>query len=162
MNTRFLTGGFAALCLCIATGCASIQAQPQTARKTRIGFANKINPLWWFGNMDDPEPPADYIPGHKLRRLKWAFRNPFHNFDFYVIGVADKGFVRSVKPECRDGEPKNRWTYAVTRYRRWRLPFISFHGKSISWYFGWRDKGNFGISLRKDQKAHKDARVRAP
>jgi hypothetical protein len=29
--------------------------------------------------------------------LKWHYRNPFHNFDNYVIGVADQEFVRSGK-----------------------------------------------------------------
>ena len=52
---------------------------------------NKFNPVWGFGNIDNPVPPAGYKPDDKHRVLKWHCRNPFHNFDHYVIGVNSCG-----------------------------------------------------------------------
>src|SRR5437588_1171288 len=57
-------------------------------------FKQKINPVWWFGNADEPVAPAWYRPGKHNRNLAWHLRNPFHNFDGYVIGVSDKSFTR--------------------------------------------------------------------
>src|SRR5215469_15888553 len=56
----------------------------------KIHFYNKLNPVWWFKNADDPKPPDWYKPDDSHRNLKWSFRNPMHTFNFYVIGVADK------------------------------------------------------------------------
>src|ERR1700742_4347208 len=58
--------------------------------RPKIYFYNKLNPIWWFKNSDDLTPPDWYKPDDKHRNLKWSFRNPMHNFNFYVIGVADK------------------------------------------------------------------------
>ena len=60
-----------------------------------IHFYNKINPLWWFGNSDEPRAPDWYRPGSKFRNVAWYFRNPLENFSNYVIGIADKKSARS-------------------------------------------------------------------
>jgi hypothetical protein len=49
---------------------------------------------------------AWYRPGDRHRDLKWSFRNPFHNFDHYVIGIADKSFQRSGKYPERNSNPR--------------------------------------------------------
>src|SRR5690242_19920118 len=59
-----------------------------------IKRGQKWSPKFWFGNQDDPMPPADYRPDDKHRVSKWYYRNPTHNFNFYVIGLADKTFRR--------------------------------------------------------------------
>jgi hypothetical protein len=115
--------------------------------KTRIRTLDKFNPVWWFGNRDQSNPPEDYRPGDKSRLLKWRTRNPFHNFTFYVIGVADKKFKRSgCYPEqtfLADGG----WNFAVSRYKVCPRPFISWcHGTNgFHFYCGWRTAGNFGF-----------------
>jgi hypothetical protein len=50
---------------------------------------NKLNPIWWFLNDDEPYPPAWYLPGKPswLRFPAWYIRNPMSNFADYVIGV---------------------------------------------------------------------------
>jgi len=104
----------------------------------RINPWKKINPLWWLGNCDEPLPPDDKFIGQPqwLRRLRWFLRNPFHNFTYYVIGVADRKFDR------------------INLWNKWGnlnlvLPLIAYRGKKWEWYFGWREKGNFGIAFRK-------------
>ena len=108
----------------------------------------KWNPKFWLGNLDDPVPPPEYRPNDKHRAGKWRWRNPGHNFDFYVIGIADKTFRRAGRYPDRVFSPRNGWNWAVCKYKWARLPFISFHRNSFKFYFGWRERGNFGIELK--------------
>lgn len=112
---------------------------PLTGRRMQ-----KWNPLWWFGNVDDPEPPDWYRPGSTGRRLLWQLRNPLHNFTFYVIGVADKPFARSGRFPQAVFAPKGGWNWAVTKHSWVRLPFVSYNGEWGRFYLGWRERGNFG------------------
>lgn len=112
----------------------------------------KFNPVWWLGNADDPVPPSSYRPHDKCRKLKWYLRNPFHNFDFYVIGVADKEFVRSGKYPNKISNPYGGWNFAISKYRFWRLPFISYQHGRFNFYCGWRNRGNFGIKINFQKK----------
>ena len=112
-----------------------------------IKSSRKWNPGFWFGNEDDPLPPPDYRPNDKHRVTKWYFRNPTHNLNFYVIGVADKTFRRSGRYPEQVFSPRQGWNWAVCKYRWWRLPFVSYQKNSFRFYFGWRERGNFGIKL---------------
>ena len=113
----------------------------------KIHFYDKLNPVWWMENSDEPVPPEWYKPEDKHRVMKWHFRNPFHNFDFYVIGVADKKFVRSGKYPGRNSSPHGGWDFEVARRKLALLPFISYQRGGFNFYFGWRERGNFGIKL---------------
>jgi hypothetical protein len=113
----------------------------------KIRFYNKINPVWWLKNRDDPRPPEWYKPGDRFRNLKWSFRNPMHNFNFYVIGVADKKFARSGQFPERNSDPRGGWDFEAVRYKFIYLPFISYHRPKLDFYFGWRERGNFGIKF---------------
>ena len=104
----------------------------------------KWNPIWWFGNVDDPEPPDWYRPGSANRRWLWQLRNPLHNFTFYVFGIADKPFTRTGKFPDAVFAPDGGWNWAVTKHKWVRLPFISFNGERWRFYLGWRERGNFG------------------
>jgi hypothetical protein len=108
----------------------------------------KLNPKFWLGNADDPTPPADYRPHDHNRIHKWYLRNPGHNFDFYVIGIADKTFHRS--GQCPDHvfNPRQGWNIAVCKYKWLRLPFVSYRREPFKFYFGWRERGDFGIELK--------------
>ena len=77
----------------------------------KIHFYQKLNPIWWLKNSDDPKPPAWYRPDEKFRGLKWSFRNPLHNFDFYIIGVADKPFYRSGRFPEKNSDPRGGWDF---------------------------------------------------
>jgi hypothetical protein len=113
----------------------------------KIHFYDKLNPVWWFGNADEPVAPTWYLPDDPHRETKWNFRNPFHNFNFYVIGVADKTFYRSGRYPKRNSNPNGGWNFAVTRRRAVLLPFASYDRSWCIFYFGWRERGNFGIKL---------------
>jgi hypothetical protein len=122
----------------------------------------KWNPIWWFGNVDDPEPPAWYRPGSPSRGWLWQLRNPLHNFTFYVIGIADQPFTRDGKfPNdvfARDGG----WNWAVAKHAWLRLPFISFNGERGRFYLGWRERGNFGAKINFGRLAAPDPKPQLP
>ena len=122
------------------------------ARAPKIHFYQKLNPVWWLKNADDPKPPEWYRPDDKHRRLKWSFRNPFHNFDFYVIGVADKKFSRSGKFPALNSDPRGGWDFEASRYKFIWLPFVAYHRPNFDFYFGWRNRGNFGIKINFNPK----------
>ena len=83
----------------------SIKVTPRSDQP-KIHFYNKLNPVWWAKNSDEPVPPDWYQPEDRGRVMKWHFRNPFHNFGNYVIGVADKEFVRSWQIPERNSNPR--------------------------------------------------------
>jgi hypothetical protein len=121
-----------------------------------VHFYNRLNPVWWFKNSDDPVPPAWYRPNEKHREMKWSFRNPLHNFDFYVIGVADKTFYRSGKFPDRNSDPRGGWDFAAARWKFIWLPFVSYHREKVDFYLGWRNHGNFGIKFNLSSKKDAD------
>jgi hypothetical protein len=125
------------------------------ASQRSFKWYQKINPLFWLGNADDPEPPAWYRPGDKARKVKWYLRNPGHNFTFYVIGFADKVGTDShqasgIAPNSVFN-PNGKWNLTVHRVKigffTSYLPFVSYWDKNVKAYFGWRQAGNFGIKL---------------
>ena len=113
-----------------------------------IHFYNKLNPVWWLENADEPVPPAWYLPADPRRATKWRFRNPFHNFNFYVIGVADKTFTRSGRYPQRNSDPHGGWDLEIIRRKLVLLPFVSYERHWCTFYLGWRDRGAFGMEFR--------------
>ena len=120
---------------------------PSARDSQHFKFKQKINPVWWLENADEPVAPAWYRPGKHNRDLAWHLRNPFHNFDAYVIGVSDKSFTRTGRFPHNVFNPNGGWNWAVCHYKALPLPFIAYERKSVSFYFGWRERGNFGIKL---------------
>jgi hypothetical protein len=120
-------------------------------KQPKIHTYQKFNPVWWFKNIDDPQPPAWYRPDEKLRVTKWYFRNPMHNFTRYVIGVGDKQFDRIGHHPERIANPNGGWNFAWVHRKLLWLPGISFHGGKTDFYLGWQNGGNFGtkFNLRK-------------
>ena len=121
----------------------------------KITYCDELNPVWWFGNIDDPTPPDWYRPDNRHRLLFWRFRNPFHNFDFYVIGIADKKFMRSGRYPKRNGNPNGGWDFEICRRKLIILPWISYNSRRFVFYFGWRNHGNFGVKININPKSHK-------
>jgi len=114
----------------------------------KIHFYDKLNPVWWVENANEPVPPAWYLPDDKQRVLKWHFRNPFHNFDFYVIGVADREFTRSGHYPEKNSDPHGGWDFEMARRRIAFLPYVSCERSWMTFYFGWRESGAFGLEFR--------------
>ena len=125
----------------------SAEQKSQSSRSFNISWKNKVNPLWWFGNIDEPAPPKNYKPLNANRSFHYVLRNPFHNFHFYVIGIADKNFVRLGRCPASVFNPHDGWNWAVSQYKWLWLPFISYKRGNFKFYIGWREHGNFGIKL---------------
>src|ERR1051325_2983514 len=96
-----------------------------SSHQPKIRSKDKLNPGWWLKNADDPVPPDWFKPNAKGRKAKWHARNPLHNFNAYVIGIADKKFVRSGKYPDRMSNPHGGWNFAVAKYKWLRLPYLS-------------------------------------
>ena len=116
-------------------------------KQPKIRSRDKFNPAWWLKNADDPVPPDWFKPNAKGRKAKWHARNPLHNFNAYVIGIADKRFVRSGKYPERMSNPDGGWNFAVAKYKWWRLPYVSYDRGKFHFYVGWRVNGAFGAKL---------------
>ena len=115
--------------------------------KLKPTTAQKLNPLFWFSNMDDPVPPKWYRPDNRCRTVLWHFRNPLHNLFFYVLGIADKEFEIVGRFPGRIGNPDGGWNWTVCKYKCLRLPFISYSRGKFSFYLGWRNRGNLGMKF---------------
>src|SRR5438270_10895964 len=90
----------------------------------KLDISQKLSPEFWFGNLDDPEPPMDYLPPDPLRKAKWYWRNPLHNFTFYVMGIADADFERTGRYPDFNFAPEDGWNWAVCKKGWLQLPFI--------------------------------------
>ena len=108
----------------------------------------KLNPVWWAGNVDSPNAPDSYRPGQPGRVFWWHLRNPCHNFTFFVIGLADRPFTRTGKFPERNFNPAGGWNWTVCRYHWLRLPFLSHQNGWFKFYCGWWSGGNFGMQLK--------------
>lgn len=160
----------ASLCLVVGPGCSSVpkgeltvRPEPQASSvlssntappkvfkhipKHRPKTAQKFNPVFWFGNMDRPFPPESYRPADPNRVRKWYWRNPGHNFTFYVVGITDKEFERVGRFPENVFHSDGGWNWAVCRYKCLRLPFVSYERGRFQFYCGWRNRGNFGTKL---------------
>ena len=115
-----------------------------------IPWYKKINPLWWFGNYNDPVDKinSDGNPKHEkfhptkplwIRKILWALRNPLHNLFFFVIGFEDRqGVVNPGRIWAKEGQ---KWNIV--------MPFISYHGTKWEFYLGWRSGIRLGAAVRK-------------
>ncbi len=124
------------------------------ARRQPAPLLRKLFNLKWvlFGNDDDGLYGDDAWRAGREKTAalarEWWFRNPAHNFTWYVLGFADHDCVSWHNQELDD----KGWMFAVTTCRA-RLylpfPFIGYNGASRAVYLGWRPSGAFGIKFRK-------------
>ncbi len=118
---------------------------------TPYPWSLKLNPLWWFGNADDPVDGLDddgqtprhagFYPDKPLwfRKLMWGLRNPLHNFHSFVIGLEDRPELVNYAGQWP--KPGQKWNL--------HLPFICYQGTSWEWYAGWRNGRNLGFAFRR-------------
>jgi len=139
-----------------------------------VNWKQKLNPIWWFGNIDDPNPCIYdwYLKEHckpiqtffskylkinlkkcnLLCKLKWfLWRNPLHNFTFYVIGFKDKIEEGKIKYIGKQWAGYKEWNVAYIKTKSGiKIPiFISYNGY-FQFYIGWRPSGNLGAVFRKN------------
>ena len=125
--------------------------------RVRKPWYKKFDPVWWFENDDDPQPPAWYHPewSEWRRWLTWhAVRNPGHNFMFYVLGVQDRNFTvwgktPVLETDAADsGQYGSRWCVIQPGREVWiPRPYFSWTGTWISFHFGWNAPGAFTFRL---------------
>jgi hypothetical protein len=131
-----------------ASNCAANSSAGQSGRVEKPPLYLKVNPLWWIATS---KPPADYESHWPLRRIDWFFRNPLHNFSFYVIGISDHvdspAFHRYGKYPNANFSPRPGWNICVIHYHWLRLPYVAYWNPHVSFYAGWRLAGEFGLKL---------------
>jgi hypothetical protein len=115
---------------------AQIATQTITGR-TQIPLATKLNPIWWFGNQDDP--------------TSSFWRNPLHNFTNYVVGVADQNYKVTgggVAPLANSPSDagKNGWNWSKIHVGA-GLPYVSYSSGNFNFYAGWQPSGKLGLKL---------------
>jgi hypothetical protein len=124
-----------------------------------------------FGNDDDgifgEGPSANYRPNQPpcfAKAVAWWFRNPLHNFCFYVIGSAHRENTQidifqivdnkisglHYRPEGTHLFEDGKSSFHVALHGG--KPFISlrlcYHPNyRADFYIGWRERGNFGIKI---------------
>lgn len=129
----------------------------------------KLNPLWWFNLIGPPEykflqgqAPEEWKVNQPIwwRNLSWVIRNPCYNLFNFVLGFRDKEHVRYGEYPDNNWLPdnKNGFLFAYVKYQGWGFPFISYRGKWIEFYAGWKRQGELGSAFRKrNAKGHLDA-----
>lgn len=123
--------------------------------RARQPIWNKMNPVWWFLNDDEPDPPEWQLPGKPfvIRQLSWYLRNPLQNFGKYVLGVADRNYVvvgtaPVYATTWSDVDPvKTGWKVSTIRADGLYLPFVSYENAYLTWYAGWQWSGFFGFKF---------------
>lgn len=116
-----------------------------------IEWYDRLNPLFWFKNIDEPWPPEHYAskiagwPNWKVH-LWWWFRNPFHNFNYYTIGVAGRDI--EIKGRYISMFAPSGWNWLIVKYKWIRLPYFSYLDGETKIYLGWGDSGQFGIEIK--------------
>ena len=56
-------------------------------------------------------------------------------------------FVRAGRYPGENANPNGGWDFEAARYKFLWLPFVSYHREKFDFYFGWRNRGNFGIKI---------------
>lgn len=144
----------------LVSSCTTVVHRPKVPKTAKLGGKSvaqvvpvqrkmqKWNPVWWIGNVDTTVPPPDYKPDDPRRARKWYWRNPGHNFTFYVVGIADREFTRIGRHPEDVFRPGGGLNWAVSLYGLYPpLPFVSYQGRHCSTYLGWRERGNLGAKL---------------
>lgn len=119
----------------------------------------KINPIWWFGNDLEKEPPKRYYETypHWARILNWRLRNFAYNFFNFVIGFMDKDLIiYGMDGEEQDAFlPRQEGRFIKTLiinygiylpFYSWWISYDNGH-KQFQFYIGWYF-GRFGIKCR--------------
>jgi hypothetical protein len=112
-----------------------------------IPWTTKINPIWWFGNVEGLDPSYEPTWPMWKRKFFWFFRNFMFNFFRFVVGVEDKLLaVTGPAPvfttcwtEC--SPPSTGWKWSTIRTDWLWLPFVSYAGTNLTLYLGWLPSG---------------------
>lgn len=97
----------------------------------RFPFPTKFRLSWWRANADEPSHPD-------FTAEEWARRNPWHNFTWYVLGCADRRFLRL-------GSADNSTPHVLLQFwPPWICPLIALDTRWFFLYLGWRYNGPFG------------------
>ena len=136
----------------------------QKYRPPELKWWMRLLPWFWFGNLDDPEPPAKFeghlrdfwsfrffrafLPYKWARALWWFARNPMHNFCHYTIGVSGLDIEVVGKGGRIDMWAETGWHWLIVKYKLLRLPYISYRDEKDRLYIGWGDSGQFGAEIK--------------
>jgi hypothetical protein len=117
----------------------------------RVTRETKERKLGWLWNDDEPDPPDWYAQqtgatGKYLRWL-WWWRNPCHNLTHYVWGVQDQSYViTGTREPVLEGPAPGGWKCHII-WTRLPRPYVSYQGKHLVLYLGWRYGGALGAKI---------------
>jgi len=132
-----------------------------TSSKTAARFSTwqKLNPIWWLGNADEPVAPDWYRPGKSCRNLMWHLRNPFSQFRLLCYWPFPTNHSSCRSFPRRNVHPHDGWNWGVCRYYYLQLPYVSYGRGRVMSVLRLASGGAFGIELKLG--AHKNASVPA-
>jgi hypothetical protein len=109
--------------------------------RPRVTGWRQLNPLWLLD--DDLDRPAG------VGRLAWAWRQKqAPNLNQFVLGVRHR-FTCFSGSKTSDGIFADGWQVGVVYSSRCRLPLVSYRGRYVEFYLGWRPSGALGWAFRK-------------
>lgn len=116
-------------------------------------MSNESRGILWalFGNDEDGiYGDLSWNPEQKRGvwiAIKWWFRNPCHNLTFHVLRVPAP-FISMGDAPHDVFNPAGGWNRVtrISAVNQRRYNFISYIGR-IKFYWGYRERGNFGIKL---------------
>jgi len=137
----------ATLALCLQLNCIGTEVMAETvfykADRATYPLSKKLNPLWWFGN-DEAQPGDGFVYLY--------VRNNLMNFKRFVIGLGDRDhWVTGKVPALtvmRSDLSERGWQWSFIWIGRVPLlPFVSYSGMRVEWYFGWQPWGEFSAKF---------------
>jgi hypothetical protein len=125
----------------------TIETKPWPKAQT-IPWGKKLNPIWWFGNVEGIDTAYHTDWPQWRRALVWyLIRNPLFNFFRFVVGVEDRDLIvtgpapvfTTLWIECIP--PSYGWKWSIIKTGWVRLPFVSYSGAHVVAYLGWLPSG---------------------
>lgn len=123
-----------------------IETKPWAKAQT-VTLWQKLNVLWWFGNVEGIDQGYEPSWPQWKRAVFWFFRNFMFNFFRFVVGVEDRDLlVMGLAPVFVStwhemAPPQRGFKWAIIKTGWLRLPFVSYSGAHLLWYLGWLPSG---------------------
>lgn len=83
-----------------------------------------------------------------VRKVLWWFRNPAETFMAEYVGIKGKPFTTTGKHGNVTWNPQGGFNLLVHHLNGRAYLFVSYRGKVVEFYLGWRPSGTLGAAFR--------------